>query len=101
MEMNGRKPYCKLYSENEDALMNAKGELHPHTYVQSALVTNDDLPKINSVMGIMDECLNRNNNQAVIASFQAQDVGFTVNNVELGLHMSEIASIATVLFNAE
>ena len=52
-------------------------------------------------MGIMDECLNRNNNQAMIASFESQNVDFTENNVGLGLRMSEIASIATVPFNTQ
>ena len=95
------KPYCKSYTENEDALINAKGELNPPAYIQSALVSDEDLPNINSVMGIMDECLNRNDNQAVIASFESQDVDFTVNDVESGLRMSEIASIATVPFNTQ
>ena len=81
--------------------MKLKGELHPSTYEQCALVTDDDIPNINSVIGIMDECLNRNNNQAVIASFEAEDVDFTVHDIELGIRMSEIASIATVPFNIE
>ena len=33
------KPYCPSYAENEESLMNSKGELHPPIYEQCALVT--------------------------------------------------------------
>ena len=69
------KPYCTSYAENEDALINKKGELRPPQYVQKTLVDDDDLPTIYSVLG-MDFDIDRSNDRAVISAFNSQKVDF-------------------------
>ena len=79
--------------------MNSKGELHPPMYEQCALITDDDIPNINSVIGI--ECVNRNDHIAVISSFEAQDVNFEEDEIQIGLHTSEVAAIAIIPLNTD
>ena len=78
--------------------MNTKGELNPPMYKQHAIVDDDDLPNISSVI---DMELEARDDKAIIASFHAQDVGFEEEELRTGFRMSEIAAAATIPFNAE
>ena len=91
-------PYCTSYAENEDALINKKGELRPPEYVQKTLVDDYDLPTIDSVLG-MDIDIDRSNDQAVISAFRSQDVEFTEETNWLETNMSDAAAFSEIPFN--
>ena len=45
--------------------------------------------------------MNRNDHIAVISSFEAQDVNFEEDKIQIGLHTSEVAVIAIIPFNTD
>ena len=62
-------------------------------YKQHAIVDDDDLQNISSVI---DMELESRNDEAIIAPFQSQDVDFEENEIRVGFRMSEIAATATL-----
>ena len=84
-------PYCTSYAENEDALINKKGELRPPQYVYKSLVTDDDFPNIDSVLSMKID-IDRSDDQAVISAFDSQNVDFTEENKWLETKMSEASA---------
>ena len=91
-------PYCTSYAENEDDLINNKGELRPPEYVQKTLVDDYDLPTIDSVLG-MDIDIDRSNDQAVISAFHLQNVEFTEETKWLETKMFEAAALSEIPFS--
>ena len=93
-------PYCTSYAENEDTLINKKGELRPPEYVQKTLVDDYDLSTIDSVLG-MDIDIDRSNDQAVISAFRSQDVEFTEETKWLETKMSDAAALSEIPFSLD
>ena len=93
------KIYCPI-DENEDALINNKGELRPPEYVQKTIFDDYDLPTIDSVLG-MDVDIDRTNDQAVILAFRSQDVEFTEETKWLKTKMSEAAALSEIPFSLD
>ena len=87
--------YDQTFADNERSLTNKKGKLRPPKYVQKEFVGEDDLANINSIMAF--DNVNRCDKDAVIAAFEAQDVEFIEEAIDLGYRMSEIAAAAAAL----
>ena len=80
-------------------MTNRKGELRPPTYVYKGFVGEDDLANINSIM--VFDTVNRRDNDAVIAAFDAQDMIFMKKEIDIGYQTSEIAAAAAKLFSSD
>ena len=91
--------YDQTYADNERSLTNKKGELCPPKYVQKEFIGEDDLANINSIMAF--DNVNRCDKDAVIAAFDAQDVEFNEEEIDLGYRMSEVAAAAVKPFSSD
>ena len=80
-------------------MTNRKQELGPPKYELKELVGKDDLAYINSIM--VFDIMNRCNKVTVIATFEAQDVEFTEEEITIGYQMSEVAATAVKLFSSD
>ena len=71
------------FADNKQSVTNKKGELCPPMYEHKEFVGKDDLANINLIT-VMDDNVNRHNKDTVISAFEAQDVEFTENEVDIG-----------------
>ena len=77
-------------------MTNCRGHLRKPTYVHKKFVEEDDIANINSIMAF--STVNRCDKDAVITSFEAQEVAFTEEEINIGYEASEVAAAAVKPF---
>ena len=73
-----------------------RGHLRPPRYIHKEFVEEDDIANINSIMAF--DTVNRCDKDAVIAAFEAQEVAFTEEEIDIGYKASEVAAAAVKPF---
>ena len=91
------EPYGESYASNKAALTNSKGEMRPFEYELKEFVTEEDYPNMDSVL-VVNDAVNRQDLDAVIAPFAVQDVDFDKASICINLRMSEVAAAAVKPF---
>ena len=82
----------QTFADNERSMTNRCRHLCPPTYVHKEFVEEDDMANINSIMAF--DTVNRCDKDAVIAAFEAQEVAFTEEEIDIGYKASEFAAAA-------
>ena len=91
--------YDQNFADNERSMTNRKGALRPLKYVHKEFVGEDDLANIKSIMAF--DTVNRCDNDAVIAAFDAQDVKFTEKEIHIDYRMSKIVAATVKPFSSD
>ena len=91
--------YDQTFVDNRRSMTNRHGHLRPSTYVHKDFVEEDDIANINSIM-VFDN-INHCNKDAIIAAFEAQEVAFTKEEIDIGYKASKVAAAAVKPFSSD
>jgi hypothetical protein len=64
-------PYCDSYADNEDSMTNAVGDLLPSEYIHREIISDEDHPCIDTVLGV--ESIDRYDDVAIISAMREME----------------------------